>query len=129
MAPLVFSTAILIATDRRTSAELIENGDNQTRLSVSKNISRIGDFYATGGVAAVFYFAGRAINSAREREAGLLGAEALIDGGIVSTALKLATQRPRPIFDRGRGDFRDDGNSFPSGIQVAHRLSRRSAIT
>lgn len=115
LAPLGLSTAILIATDRSTSAELVEHGDNQTRLRVSADISRLGEFYSTGGTAAVFYFVGRATNNARARETGLLGAEALIDSGIISSALKLATQRTRPAFDNGRGEFREDGDSFPSG--------------
>ena len=115
LAPLGLSTAILIATDRRTSGELVENGDNQARLRISADVSRLGAFYTTSGVAAAFYFAGRATHNARARETGLLGAEALIDSGIVSSALKLATQRTRPFIDNGRGEFREDGDSFPSG--------------
>lgn len=115
LAPLGFATAALIATDRRTSGELVENGDDQTRLRISRDISQGGEVYTTGAIAAAFYLAGRAEHNARARETGLLGAEALIDGGLVTEALKLVTQRPRPPFDQGRGDFRDDGDSFPSG--------------
>src|SRR5438132_4123977 len=115
LAPLGVSTAILLATDRHTSAELIEGGNHPTRLRISADISRLGTFYTTGAAAAVFYFVGRTTHNARARETGLLSAEALIDSGIVTSALKLATQRPRPNFDNGRGDFRDDGDSFPSG--------------
>src|SRR5262249_8998388 len=42
LAALGLSTAALIATDRRSSNELVENGDNPTRLSISNNISRLG---------------------------------------------------------------------------------------
>jgi len=115
LAPLGLSTAILIGTDRRTSGELIENGGSQTRLNVSHDIARLGSFYSVAGIAAGFYFVGRAKGDLRARETGLLSAEALIDAGIVTSVLKLATQRPRPFIDNGRGDFRDDGNSFPSG--------------
>lgn len=115
LVPLGLTTAALIATDRSSTSELVEHGDNQTRLSISHDISQLGAFYTTGGIAAAFYLAGRAGNNEHARETGLLGAEALIDAGIVSTVLKAATQRPRPQFDQGRGDFRDDGNSFPSG--------------
>jgi membrane-associated phospholipid phosphatase len=115
LAPLGVSTAVLLATDRHTSAELLEGGNHPTRLRISADISRLGEFYTTGGAAAAFYFVGRATHNARARETGLLSAEALIDSGIVTSALKLASQRPRPNFDNGRGDFRDDGDSFPSG--------------
>ena len=49
------------------------------------------------------------------RETGLLSAEALIDSGIVVTALKTASQRQRPAVDHSSGEFFDGGSSFPSG--------------
>src|SRR5438067_2369095 len=119
LAPLGISTAILFATDRRTSGELIENGDNQNRLRISRDISRGGEFYTTGGIAAAFYLVGRAGHNTRARETGLLSAEALIDSGIVVQALKAITQRPRPPADQGRGDFFDGGSSFPSGHAIS----------
>jgi membrane-associated phospholipid phosphatase len=119
LAPLGITAAALIATDQRSTNELIDNGDNQTRLDISHGISQIGAAYTTAGIAATFYLVGRVEHNGRARETGLLGAEALIDGGIVSSVLKLATQRPRPQYDQGRGNFRDDGNSFPSGHATA----------
>jgi membrane-associated phospholipid phosphatase len=109
--PLALSTGALLATDRRTAGSLSQD---QTRLDVSRDISFIGS-YGAGGVAAAFYLVGRAEHNARARETGLLGAEALFDGVVVSTVLKNVTQRPRPGDDGGRGDFFDGGHSFPSG--------------
>jgi membrane-associated phospholipid phosphatase len=125
VAPLGLSTALLIATDRRSAGEMAEGGDNQTRLRISRDISRAGDFYTTGGIAATFYLVGRTTKNARARETGLLGAEALINGGIVSTALKAISQRPRPRVDDASGEFFDRGNSFPSG----HAISAWSLAT
>jgi membrane-associated phospholipid phosphatase len=119
IAPLGLSTAALLATDRHSAGEMIEGGDNPTRLRISRDISRAGDFYTTGGIAATFYLIGRATNNARARETGLLGAEALINGGLVSTALKLVSQRPRPRVDDASGEFFDRGNSFPSGHSIS----------
>lgn len=116
LAPLGLSTAALIATDRHSAGEI---GDNQNRLRISRDVSRGGDIYTTGGIAATFYLIGRATKNQRARETGLLGAEALIDGGIVSTALKAITQRPRPRVDDASGEFFDRGNSFPSGHAVS----------
>src|SRR6266699_4371375 len=73
IAPLGLSTAALMATDRRTSGELVEHGDNLTRLRISKYISKAGSLYATGGIAALFYLTGRVENNAWARETGLLG--------------------------------------------------------
>jgi membrane-associated phospholipid phosphatase len=115
--PLGLSTAALFATDRRT-ADALDDG-NQTRVRVSRGISQGGALYTTGGIAATFYLVGRATKNARARETGLLGAEALIDGELVASALKLITQRPRPLEDNGSGEFFDGGRSFPSGHAVS----------
>ena len=125
LAPLGLSTTLMLATDRHTAGEMAEGGDNQTRLRVSRDISRGGDFYTTGGIAATFYLVGRTTKNARARETGLLSAEALINGGIVSTALKAISQRPRPRVDDASGEFFDRGNSFPSG----HAISAWSLAT
>jgi membrane-associated phospholipid phosphatase len=125
IAPLGVSTIALIATDRRTSGELVENGDNRSRLRISKDISRMGSLYATGGVAAAFYFTGRAMHNERARETGLLGAEALIDSGILVSAIKTISQRQRPPTDNSSGEFFDGGSSFPSG----HAISAWSLAT
>lgn len=115
LVPLGASTAALIATDRRTAGAL---GNGKDRLEVSRGVSEAGAFYTASGVAATFYLVGRSTNNARMRETGLLGAEALIDGAIVSTALKAITQRPRPRESGGRGRFFTGGNSFPSGHAI-----------
>lgn len=122
IAPLGLSTAVLLATDRHSAGEL---GDNQTRLRISRDISWGGAFYTTSGIAATFYLLGRTTKNERARETGLLTAEALIDGGIVSTALKTISQRPRPRIDDASGEFFDRGNSFPSG----HAISAWSLAT
>lgn len=115
IAPLGLSAAALMATDRRTAGALDDNNDNQTRLRISRDISQGGAIYTTGGIAATFYLVGRATKNARARETGLLGAEALIDSGIVADVLKFASQRPRPRVDDASGEFFDGGRSFPSG--------------
>jgi membrane-associated phospholipid phosphatase len=115
LAPLGLSTIALIATDRRTAGELVEHGDNLNRLRISRHFSQLGSSYATAGVAGVLYLTGRARHNERLTETGLLSAEALIDTGILVTALKTVSQRPRPTVDHASGEFFDGGNSFPSG--------------
>jgi membrane-associated phospholipid phosphatase len=119
IAPLGLSTMALIATDRQTSGELVENGENVTRIRISKNISYLGSLYATGGAAAALYLAGRAGNNRRARETGVLAGEALINSAILVEALKLASQRQRPPTDNTSGEFFDGGRSFPSGHAVS----------
>jgi membrane-associated phospholipid phosphatase len=115
LAPLGLGTAALIATDRRTGDEV---GESTSQLNASRIVSYAGSTYGVGGIAATFYFFGRARHDERARETGLLGAEALIDSGIVVTALKEITQRRRPLSGADRSDFFDGGSSFPSGHSI-----------
>jgi membrane-associated phospholipid phosphatase len=119
LAPLGIATAVLLATDRHTSGELFVGANHRRRINISGDFSRLGTGYATGGVAAAFYFVGRAKHDARARETGVLSAEALIDSAIVVTALKTATQRQRPTMDHASGEFFEGGSSFPSGHAIA----------
>jgi membrane-associated phospholipid phosphatase len=125
LAPLGLSTIALMVTDRRTSGELVEHGDNLNRLRISKDISRFGSLYSTAGIAGALYLTGRATHNDHLRETGLLSAEALIDSGILVTALKTASQRQRPPIDNSSGEFFDGGSSFPSG----HAISAWSLAT
>jgi membrane-associated phospholipid phosphatase len=118
IAPLGLSMAALIATDRNTSGELVENGDNRDRLRISKDISYAGSLYSTGGISALFYLTGRIRHDKRAKETGLLAAEALINSTIVSNALKGVSQRQRPQVDHSSGEFFDGGSSFPSGHAI-----------
>jgi membrane-associated phospholipid phosphatase len=122
LAPLGLGTAALIATDRRTGDEV---GESTGQLNASRIVSYAGSTYGVGGIAATFYLVGRARHDERARETGLLGAEALIDSGIVVTVLKEVTQRRRPTAATGRSDFFDGGSSFPSG----HAISAWSLAT
>ena len=109
--PLGLSAAALIATDQETDVF----AQNHARATASRDISFAGSIYSTGGVAAVFYLAGRATGNRRARETGVLGAEALIDGAVVYSVLKNVSLRQRPDHDEGQGEFFEGGHSFPSG--------------
>jgi membrane-associated phospholipid phosphatase len=119
LAPLGAATLLFVATDRHTSGELVEPGNHDNRLRISHDFSRLGSGYTTGGLAAAFYFVGRAKHDDRARETGLLAAEALIDSAIVVTGLKTVSQRQRPTVDHASGEFFDGGSSFPSGHAIS----------
>jgi len=117
--PVGGAAAVLFATDRRTGGEALEGGTDSTRVKISNDVSQLGSVYATGGVAAAFYIAGRATHDARARETGLLAGEALIDSGIVVTVLKSVSRRQRPPTDDASGEFFSGGTSFPSGHSIS----------
>jgi PAP2 superfamily protein len=105
----------LVTTDRITGDEMAEF-DRQVKAS--RIISYAGSTYGLGAIAAAFYVVGRKKHDARAQETGLLSAEAIVDGLIVSHALKAITQRARPLTGGERSEFFDGGNSFPSGHSI-----------
>ena len=115
MTPSGIGAMALFTTDRITGDEIAEFDRG---LKASRVISYPGSAYGIGAVAATFYVVGRKTNDFRARETGILTAEAAIDGLIVSSALKVGTQRARPGAERERSEFFDGGSSFPSGHSV-----------
>jgi hypothetical protein len=127
-------TAALIATDRQTSRELPNTSDQQ---AFSSNVSRIGASYTVAAVAGGSYLFGALAHRDRLRETGLLEAEALLDGLIVSEAIKVVARRQRPLDGDHGGHFFHGGYSFPSGHAVenfalasviAHRYPEHKAL-
>ncbi len=112
VAPVALAAAVLISTDRHTANSVDAGGSLQP---ASHAISWAGSGYGAGSTAALFYLVGRWKGNPRSRETGLLAAEALIDSSLVVGALKLASQRQRPIAEHASGEFFDGGSSFPSG--------------
>ena len=112
MVPSGIGAMALFTTDRITGDEIAEFDGG---VKASRIISYAGSTYGVGAVAATFYIIGRKTNNSRARETGILAAQAAIDGIIVSSALKVTTQRARPDAERERIEFFDGGNSFPSG--------------
>jgi hypothetical protein len=106
------ATAALIATDRRIATQLPNTVD---QVSISKDVSDLGAVYTILPVTAGLYIGGAFGHNPKARETGILGGEAVLDSLIVVEALKLVTQRPRPLESNGRGDFFTGGASFPSG--------------
>jgi membrane-associated phospholipid phosphatase len=114
------ATAVLIATDRRTVNQL---PNTSSQVSISTWGSRIGSAYSLIPISAGFYFIGTSRHEDRFRETGLLCFEALIDSNIVVEAVKLATDRARPLEADGAGHFEASPNGrwnsgFPSGHAI-----------
>lgn len=109
------ATAALIATDHRTSTAL-ENSAGQ--VSIANDLSRIGTSYTLLPIVAGFYGFGVFAEDPKAREVGVLGAEALLDGLIVSSILKPIAGRNRPNAKDDQGNFFDGGMSFPSGHAI-----------
>ena len=127
-------TGALIATDHRSSQQLPNTPD---QLAVGRGVSRLGAVYTLVPLAGAFYLGGVLTRQSKLRETGLLGAEALVDGLIVSEVLKAATGRQRPLEGDGGGHFFHGSDAFPSGHStesfalasvIAHRYQDNKAV-
>lgn len=105
-------TAGLIVSDHWTARELPNTVD---QVSISHDVSQLGEGYTVFPIAAGFYIGGAFTHNEKARETGILGAEAMIDATVVAEVFKLTTQRQRPLDGDGNGKFFQGGSSFPSG--------------
>ncbi|SRR5579884_4286687 len=118
------ATAGLVAADQYDARWFRQNTYNGTFNSVFSSAGT-----ATGIVLtpAVFYSAGLLSGDDYAKHTGLLTAEAAIDGEIVDFALKLISDRRRPVTIRTSDNYSDSffeganhvSGSFPSGHTVA----------
>ncbi|MBZ5583302.1 MAG: phosphatase PAP2 family protein [Acidobacteriia bacterium] len=114
-------TAALIATDKWTQKHA---PNNSTLVNLGTNGSYLGAAYTLIPISAGFYFLGTKAGSQHFRETGLLCFETLIDSTLVEEALKLATDRERPLEGDGSGHFWAGSatsrwnSSFPSGHSI-----------
>lgn len=117
----IFGGAVagMIAADRHIEHAL---PTSSAEVSVSNWASRLGSAYTLIPLSAGFYFVGTKARSDRFRETGLLCFEALIDSNLMVEAVKLVTDRARPLQDNGHGGFESGPSrwvsSFPSGHSI-----------
>ncbi|MBZ5553491.1 MAG: phosphatase PAP2 family protein [Acidobacteriia bacterium] len=118
------TTAGLIAGDRHAAEEILERPPG-SGFAFVRRVGQAGGPLTDAGVSGIFYWLGQWRGDDRARTTGLLGWEALADSLLITQALKVATQRPRPSTDDGRlpnhhgdGQFFSGGSSFPSGHAV-----------
>jgi len=109
------ATGALIATDHHSSQQLPNTGD---QLAFSRGVSRLGAVYTLIPIAGGFYLSGVLSRQTKLRDTGLLGAQALADGLIVTEVLKAATGRQRPLEGDGGVHFFHGSDAFPSGHTV-----------
>ncbi len=117
--PFGGATGAALHYDARAQEAL---GIDQSRINTSNRITQFGSPLATFGEGVALYLGGRLSHNEHLAETGRLGAEAVIDAGLVTEAFKLAANRERPDEGNGRGGFWSHGTrqyslngSFPSG--------------
>jgi membrane-associated phospholipid phosphatase len=114
------ATGVLIATDKHTVNQF---PNSSTQVSVSKWGSRFGAAYFLVPMSAGFYFIGTGEHNDRLRETGLIGFETLIDANLVVEAMKIVSDRARPLENGGKGRFEDGPHRWSSGFPSGHAIS------
>lgn len=117
LAPLAAGVGVGIATDHHTMSTVVSQDPGFNSANVNVSNSLIGGFIAT---PVVMFGLGHFEHNEKAREAGLLGAEALVDGVVVEQGLKLAFWRERPALDHSRGLFFQSGASIDSSFPSSH---------
>ena len=115
LVPLGGLTAGLLATDSNTGRHLSNAAD---RLNRSRRVSNYG-VASLVGAAGGLYLWGKAAQDEHKREAGLLGAEALLNSLALNTVIQFAAGRKGPLEDNRGGRFWRGGRSFPSDHAAA----------
>jgi len=110
--PIAAGAGALIAIDRRAVRGLPNTKD---QILWSGRVSRAGAAYTLAGATAIPIFVGRLKENPALTNAGVSGAEAVVDAFAVSYALKYVFRRERPDQLEGNSRFFHGGASFPSG--------------
>jgi hypothetical protein len=106
--PAAGITSAFIASDSWWAKQV-----NPSHMQTSLHISDYGTYSLIGLGGASFLF-GHATHNDHLQEAGLLSAEAAINGTGVTYLFKEVTQRQRPLEGNHNGDFFKGGASFTS---------------
>jgi membrane-associated phospholipid phosphatase len=111
------ATAVLAAFDE----QIQQKAPNPRWLvTLGTRGSYLGASYTLIPLSASFYFIGTKTGNSRFREAGLMSFEALMDSTIVEEALKVATDRERPLEGTGEGRFFNSPNRINAGFPSGH---------
>ena len=108
-------TAGFINSDAEMLSRITPTNSFTKRASTISN----GGLGAALGGSAGFYLLGKIRHDDHQKETGILASEAVLNGYIVFTAIKLVTQRARPTDGNLKGQFYNSSkitnSSFPSG--------------
>jgi membrane-associated phospholipid phosphatase len=119
LSPLALATGAAIATDHRAMTQIVsdDSGFNQANIDTSNIL--IGGFIVT---PIALYGLGRFQQDRHAREAGILGAETLVDGVAVEQGMKIIFWRERPGLDDSRGRFFQSSVGIDSSFPSSHSL-------
>ena len=117
--PLAAATGAAIATDQSAMTHAVSKNLSFNQKNIDASNVMIGGFIAA---PVALYGYGHFRESAHAREAGILSAEAMIDGVVVEQGMKLIFWRERPDVDSSRGKFFQTGAGIDSAFPSSHSV-------
>lgn len=126
LAPLAAATGTAIATDHRTMTQVVSHRPDFNQANVNASNALIGLWIAS---PVAVYGVGHFQQNAHLREAGILSAEAMLDGVVVEQGMKLMFWRERPNTDSARGHFFQSSVGTDSSFPSSHSLIAWSAAS
>ncbi|MGC2697172.1 MAG: capsule assembly Wzi family protein [Candidatus Angelobacter sp.] len=123
--PLAGLTAGLVNADAEISSRVSTTG---TLGKHSSTISNGGLGLALGGSGGL-YLLGKIRGDDHQKETGILAIEAATDSLAVVYALKLVTQRARPLDGNGKGEFFNSTSIANASFPSAHAMLTWSAAS
>ena len=119
LAPLTLAAGAAIASDHRSMTDVVSHDPSFNSASVNASNAMIGGFIAA---PVALYGFGHFRADDHAREAGILSAEALIDGIGVEQGMKLIFWRERPAADSARGRFFQSAAGIDSSFPSSHSV-------
>jgi hypothetical protein len=119
LVPLGVAAGVAIATDKTTMRDVVTHDPAFNNDSTNASNVMIGGFIAA---PVILYGVGHFRGNEHAREAGLVSAEALVDGVAVEEGLKLISWRERPYQDQQRGRFFQSSAGVDSSFPSSHAV-------
>lgn len=126
LAPLALATGAAIATDHRAMTQVVSLNPDFNQANIDASNALIGLWLAT---PAAVYGYGHFEQNDHARQAGILTAEAMLDGVVVEQGMKLIFWRERPGVDSSRGRFFQSSAGIDSTFPSSHSLIAWSAAS
>ena len=122
--PLAAVTGLAIATDQSAMVHVVSKNPSFNNANTTASNAMIGGFIAA---PVALYGFGHFRQSPREREAGILTGEAMIDGVVVEQGMKLIFWRERPSLNNASGHFFKSDAGIDSSFPSSHSVEAWSA--
>ncbi len=134
LAPLVVATGVTLGTDHYVMTQVVSKDPSFNQASIDTSNALIYSMVATPvvlyGIGHFQLFgSSHCEQNDHAREAGILAAEAMVDGVVVEQGLKLVFWQERPYQDAAKGKFFQSSAGVDSSFPSAHTLIAFSAAS